>query len=223
MTNQHDRTCGSGWLSRRRLLRAAGIGAGGLALGAAVAPAPVSATDCPRSKRYWSRTEWPASFTDGRSELELGGMTKLIANWKLFLGVAPGEDRSVSLAQHLLAAMLNLELRPVSDPDCSDRPLTSVGGRTIEGVKNTALRWLHWSSFAETDEVQDSWLVDANGETIDGEPLRDALAEFNANALSQLNCGCRGVDPDLDASGDDTGTSGSHADTSVGTSIHLRR
>lgn len=190
-----------GPVSRRTLLRRTGATAGALGAAVTVGATPAAATNsCPRTRHYWSHTEWPPHVTRHLEDpMSLAGEARSRATWKLMLGMDLSDDRTGAMAQQLLTAKLNLLLRPDPDPTCVNRELSAFEGRTVEGARNAAAYWLYHSTFGDP-EPQYCWTVKTDDGPLDGQPLFQLLGHYNNGDLDELSCDCVLV-PDDD--GDD--------------------
>jgi hypothetical protein len=178
-------------LARRTLLRRAGAAVGTVGLGVVATPAEATSR-CPRTRHYWAENDWPPHVDNNVDDpLELGGDSRSIAVWKLFLGSDQRGDRAAMFAQQLLTAKLNLLLRLDPDPACVNRSLDAYDDRTVEETRLDASRWLSHSNFSES-APQQCWTVETSDGSLDGEPLYEILARFNHNDLDELDCDCYG-------------------------------
>lgn len=82
--------------------------------------------------------------------------------------------------------MLNFQYRTSSPDDCVRQPVDGYDG-TVAEAKQAATAWLAASNWP--DSRQSSWIVEVDGEQVDGEPLKDVLDAFN-NDPSQLGLDC---------------------------------
>lgn len=185
--NNSGATDEGGW-SRRTLLRRAGAAtAGGLALGTALTgTAAARPGRCPQPCEHWAVAPWPDTIED---PFELGGRELSIAEWKEFLLADPGDDRTHELAKQLLATIINMHYRWPDDPECTDKAIEALDGKTITDVRGDAFEWLNWSTFDE-GVPHEHWAVHTHWYYTDGEPIRDALEKFNRNEFGELDCNC---------------------------------
>lgn len=167
--------------TRRDVLRRGAVLGGVSIAGVAAASGSAWATECPRTPGYWANHDWPDTIDD---PFTVAGVTWPIAEWKAFLVRSTRGDRADILAQHLVAAILNFQRQDAEDSACVDVAIESYGGRTMREIKADAQAWLQASAFG-TDAKQTTWTVEGT----DGEPLKNALDDFNNNRLG-LECGC---------------------------------
>jgi hypothetical protein len=169
----------------------AGAGAVGVVAGAGTA----AAHQCPRTPGYWANHDWPDTIDD---PFTFFGVTMSVAEWQGFLVDPTYGDKGTILAQHLLATVLNFQHRPRSDPECVDRELGDLWGHDVRWVKKRAETWLANSNWPD---AQSSWTVTVDGTSLDGEPLKDALDDWNNGRLDGLACDCDGRDDEKGGNG----------------------
>lgn len=168
-------------VSRRRLLRVAGAGAGAAAIGLAGTAGTAAADACPRPPDHWADSDWPDT-AGVRDPMTVAGEERDVAVWRLLLAGSP-DDPGRMMARQLVAARLNFQHRYRDDPTCVDQPLSAYDGRTIRELRASARRWLAASGWPA---AQDDWTVGP----VDGEPLWAALAAFNHTHLDLEDCSC---------------------------------
>lgn len=167
--------------TRRDILRRGAVLGGVTVAGVAVASGSAWATECPRTPGYWANHAWPDTIDD---PFTVGDVTRPISEWKSFLVSSTKGDKADILAQHLIATILNFQHQAAEDSACVDVAIEEYGGRTMREIKADAQGWLQASAF-DTDAKQTTWMVDGT----DGEPLKNALDDFNNHRLG-LDCGC---------------------------------
>lgn len=173
--------------NRRTVLRSIAVAAGATTVGSALFTGTVAATCAPRTPGYWANHDFPGTaLGEGGRLQKVTGIEQGQEAWQEFLLQPARGDKAIILGQHLVATVLNFQYRTSSPDDCVRQPIDGSDG-TVEGVRNEAAGWLAASAWP--DDRQSSWVVEVDGEAVDGEPLKDILDAFN-NDPSQLGLDC---------------------------------
>ncbi|WP_323849379.1 MULTISPECIES: hypothetical protein [Haloferax] len=97
------------------------------------------------------------------------------------------------MAKHLMATILNFQGREddYQDDGCVDAEITMDGqydGWTVRTVKQEAQQWYKYAS-----DGQKKWVIQINGNELDGEALKDVLDYWNNDPakLGLYGCDCK--------------------------------
>ena len=165
--------------TRRSVLRLGAMSALGIGIGIPAVSGSVAATSCPRTPGYWAnhpeawKVEYP--YTINGYEFTPDNL----------LDPSKG-DKTLIMAKHLLATILNFQNRKSENDPCVDEPVKG-SEYNVRDMKRKAEQWLESAT-----PGQKSWYA---GE-MDGEPIKNVLDAFNNNPqkLGLEGCPCYGDD-----------------------------